>query len=98
MANSRSSHTRGIEFGVGALAAALAVAECVVAIDLVNRAAIATAIGLPEWGAVLVTSGAIAIIVVVVLSVMVGAIPAGALSWEHGTGLATFEPSRGQSH
>ena len=98
MAHSSSSHSHGIEFGVGVLAAVVAVAECLAAINLVNRPAIATAIGLPEWGAVLVTSGAIAIIVVVVLSVMVGAIPAGALSWEHGTGLATFEPSRGQPH
>ena len=98
MAHSRSSHSHGIEFGVGVLAAVLAVAECVVAINLVNRPAIVTAIGLPEWGAVWVTSGAIATIVVVVLSVMVGAIPPGALSWERGNGLATFEPSRGQSH
>lgn len=98
MAHPGSSHTHGITLTLGLLAAMLAVAECVWAIILVNRPAIANAIGLPEWGAVWVTSGAIATIVVVVLSVLVGLIPPGGLSWERGNGLATFDPDRGESH
>ena len=98
MAHSSSSHSHGIEFGVGVLAAVVAVAECLAAINLVNRPAIATAIGLPEWGAVLVTSGAIATIVVVVVSVLVGVIPLGALRWERGYGVATFDVNRVGSH
>ena len=94
MPHPRSDHSRGIALGLGVLAAALAVTECVAAIILVNRPAMATAIGLPESGAVWVTSGAIAIIVVVVVSVVVGVIPLGALRWERGSGVATFDANR----
>ena len=94
MVHPYSAHTRGIALSLGVLAAALAVTECVGAIILVNRPTIATAIGLPEWGAVLVTSGAIAAIAVVVVSVVVGVIPLGALRWEHGNGVATFDANR----
>ena len=91
MPHPRSDHSRGIALALGILAAALAVTECMTAITLVNRPAIATALGLPEWGAVVVTAGAIATIVVVVVSVLVGVIPRGALSWERCDDLAAFD-------
>ena len=94
MPQPRSDQSRGIALGLGILAAGLAVTECVAAIILVNRSAIAAAIGLPESGVVWVTSGAIAIIIVVVLSVMVGVIPRGALSWERPNGAANFDANR----
>jgi hypothetical protein len=98
VAHPQTDHSYGIELGLGVLAAALAVTGCVAAINLVNRPTIAAAIGLPEWGVFLVTAGAIATIVMVVVSVLVGVIPLGALRWERGYGVATFDVNRVGSH
>jgi hypothetical protein len=82
MGPSRSSRTEGIWLTVGVLAVLLATAECVAAVMLVNRPAIATAIGLPEWGVVAVTVGAVGVIVLLVISMLVGMTPRGSLGWD----------------
>jgi hypothetical protein len=90
----RSDHSHGIALVLGVLAAALAVAECVTAIILLNRPAIAAAIGLPESGAVWVTLAAIVIITVVVVTVVVGLLPRGALRSERRNRATTFDANR----
>jgi hypothetical protein len=82
MGPSRSSRTEGIWLTIGVFAVLLATAECVGAIILVNRPAVAAAIGLTEWGAVGVTVGAVGVIVLLVISMLIGVTPRGALNWD----------------
>jgi hypothetical protein len=71
----RSSRADGIELTVGILAAALGLAECVAGIVLVNRPGIMRALGLPDEATAWVTFGAIAAMVVVGASVLMGVTP-----------------------
>lgn len=82
MGRSRSSRVEVVWLTIGVLAVLIASAECVGAIILVNRPAVAAAIGLPEWGAVGVTLGAVGVIVLLVISMLIGLTPRGALSWD----------------
>lgn len=75
MAAYRSTHTDGVWSAVGILAAVLALAECVVAIILVNRPAIVNALGLPASGAMWATIVIIVAIVIIVVAVLIGVAP-----------------------
>jgi hypothetical protein len=82
MGHSHSSRAEGIWLAVGVFAMLLAVAECVAAVMLANRPAIAAAVGLPEWGVIGVTIGAASVILLLVVSMLIGVIPRGALHWD----------------
>ena len=71
----RSFRREGMSFAVGAMAATLAVVECVCVIVLVNRATFRRVFDVPEWAVPWVTSGAVLVIVFVVASVIMGATP-----------------------
>lgn len=75
MASYRSTHAHGVWSAVGILAAVLALAECVVAIVLVNRPAIVIALGLPASGTMWATVGAAVAIVIIVVAVLIGVAP-----------------------
>ena len=75
MARSSSSRADSRWLVVGVLAVLLGMAECVGAVVLVNRPGVATAIGLPDWGATWVTAGAIVIMVVLAASALIGVVP-----------------------
>lgn len=73
MATYRSSRRDGSSFAVGAMAAALAVVECICVIVLVNRATFRRVFDVPESAVPWATSGAVLVIVFVVASVIMGA-------------------------
>lgn len=75
VADYRSYRRDGMSFAVGAMAAALAVVECVCVIVLVNRVTFRRVFDVSEWAVPWVTSGAVIVIVFVVASVIIGATP-----------------------
>lgn len=82
MGRARSSRAEGIWLTIGVLAVLLATAECVGAVMLVNRPTVAAAIGLTEWGVLGVTAGAVGVIALLVISMLIGVTPRGALNWD----------------